>query len=495
VGIPQNDRHSNNLRSSLHSAIPSGILNGTGVFPPLADEGSPTIGFAAHFVYEGAFALKRILLFFLLTISLCFSHIAAQSQTYKVLYNFGSSPNDGLSPITNLVADSAGNLYGSANAGGIPGACYGGGCGTIFEISPDGYGGWSEKTLYYFCQGGSGFNCPDGGNPNSLAIDKAGNLFGTTTTGGNLVQNGVCNGCGVAFELSPPSQPGENWIYTLLYTFCKASDADCADGAVPEGPLTIDAAGNLYGTAFYGGNRLFDAGVAFALSSASGEWNERVIYDFCSVLVGVNCEDGEGPLWGMTFNAAGDLYGTTVAGGADKLTGGAVFKLTSSAKAWTEKVLVAFPIVRANNVLLSAQPGVVSFDPDGNFYTTLLYGGNFQSFYDGSGAVVRVTRSGQKSSFLFDGADGGNPAYGVIVDARRKAVFGVSGLDGFSHGNLFEISAGGKETVLYNFCQQSGCSDGDGPSGALYEDNLGNFYGVTQGGGANLDGVVFELTP
>jgi len=91
--------------------------------------------------------------------------------------------------------------------------------------------------------------------------------------------------------------------------------------------------------------------------------------------------------------------------------------------------------------------------------------------------------------------DGGNPAYGVIVDAKRRSVFGVSGLDGFVSGNLFEINADGKETVLYNFCQQSGCTDGDGPSGALYEDNLGNFYGVTQGGGTNQDGVVFEFTP
>ena len=448
--------------------------------------------------------MKQILLFFILTVSLFCSHVV-ESQTYKVLYNFGSAPNDGVAPITNLVADHAGNLYGSANAGGISGTCYGGGCGTVFELSPDGYGGWNEKTIYYFCAGGSGFNCPNGGNPNSLVIDKAGNLYGTTTTGGNLVQNGVCNGCGVAFELSPPSQSGGNWTYSVLYTFCKAGDANCVDGAVPEGPLTIDAAGNLYGTAFYGGNRLFDAGVAFELSSASGVWSERVIYDFCSVLAGVNCEDGEGPLWGVTFDAAGNLYGTTVAGGGAQLTGGSLFRLTppnligasftSRANSWTEKVLATFPIVRSNNDLLSAQPGVVSFDSAGDLYTTLLYGGNFQGFYDGSGAVVRLTRAGQKSSFLFNGADGGNPAYGVIVDAKRRSVFGVSGLDGFVSGNLFEINADGKETVLYNFCQQSGCMDGDGPSGALYEDNLGNFYGVTQGGGTNQDGVVFEFTP
>jgi uncharacterized repeat protein (TIGR03803 family) len=138
-------------------------------------------------------------------------------------------------PVSLLAADGAGNLYGTTEYGGSNTS------GTVFRFSPNGIGGWTYSQLYAFCQLR---NCADGQNPMSgpLVIDKAGNIFGTTTFGGNS-QN--CNGgsCGVVFELNPSGKE------TVIHNFTGA-----ADGGSPSYGLTTDSAGNLYGTAVAGGD-------------------------------------------------------------------------------------------------------------------------------------------------------------------------------------------------------------------------------------------------
>jgi uncharacterized repeat protein (TIGR03803 family) len=153
-----------------------------------------------------------------------------------VLHTFEGG--DGAHPDSVLLFDSKGNLYGMTQTGGTSGACQGG-CGTIFELLPQN-GNWSEKVLYNFC---SLDGCADGLYParGPLVMDAAGNLYGTTDSGGS--SHNCDGGCGVVFKLDTAGNE------TVLHSFTGA-----ADGASPYTGLTIDAAGNLYGTDLEGGD-------------------------------------------------------------------------------------------------------------------------------------------------------------------------------------------------------------------------------------------------
>jgi uncharacterized repeat protein (TIGR03803 family) len=130
--------------------------------------------------------------------------LASGQAREKVLYSFGTNPNDGNTPNGGLVFDGAGNLYGTAQFGGSQ--CHSE-CGIVFELSPSQNGSWTESILYNFC---SQLNCEDGQFPQAgLVFDDSGNLYGTTLTGGS-------HGSGVVFELSPPSAPGADWTETVL---------------------------------------------------------------------------------------------------------------------------------------------------------------------------------------------------------------------------------------------------------------------------------------
>ncbi len=208
--------------------------------------------------------------------------------TETVLYSFQNEASDGISPSAGLVFDTAGNLYGTTSLGGNPSACGSNGCGTVFELIPVAGGGWTEKIIYVFGQ-------TDGYEPEAgLIIDKAGNLYGTTLFGGTY-------GYGAAFELSP--EVGGNWNLTTLQSFNISGD----DGAYLYGGLLLDAKGNLYGTTFRGGAS--DEGTVFELSPAGfGTWKEKVLYSFSN--------SGYQPYAGVIADAAGNLYGTTYGGGS-----------------------------------------------------------------------------------------------------------------------------------------------------------------------------------
>ncbi len=218
--------------------------------------------------------------------------------TEKKLHNFGNG-TDGVFPLADLNLDVAGNLYGTTYGGG--GLCsYG--CGTVFELTPNGNGNWTEKVLHSFNDNGTDGDLPYAG----LIFDAAGNLYGTTVAGGSSY-------AGTVFELTPHGNG--NWTEKVLHSFSNVG----TDGASPFAGLIFDAAGNLYGTTTYGGNH---PGTVFELTpTGGGDWTEKVLHSFSNVGT-----DGAYPYGGLIFDAAGNLYGTTYLGGTYNY--GTVFEVT-----------------------------------------------------------------------------------------------------------------------------------------------------------------------
>jgi uncharacterized repeat protein (TIGR03803 family) len=189
----------------------------------------------------------------------------------------------------------------------------------------------------------------------------------------------------------------------------------------------------------------------------------------------------------VTFDKLGNLYGTTQQGGSDRhYSLGTVYRLSPGSQGWTETVLLTF----FSPYNLGGIPlGAVSFDASGRLYGTTSVGGVLKS-----GGVFRLS-TGKSQTFMFDGTDGALPHAGVLIDSKNGAIYGTTYGNNSTAGNIFKIDSKGKETVLYAFCQQSGCPDGGRPRGALIADEAGNLYGTTEYGGANDAGVVFEITP
>jgi uncharacterized repeat protein (TIGR03803 family) len=360
--------------------------------------------------------------------------------TEKVLHRFNFS--DGASPLASLIFDAAGNLYGTTANGGS-GTCIGGtGCGTVFQLTPGNDGKWTEKVLHRFSNNGEDGQSPSG----SLIFDASGNLYGTTYNGGTGGCTEFGPGCGTVFQLTPGANG--KWTEEVVHSFTGG------DGIWPWG-LILDASGNLYGAAYLGGSGSEGgAGTAFELMRrANGRWTVKVLYSFC---VAERCADGAGPVAGLTFDAAGNLYGATVQGGG--ISGspcgygcGTVFQLAPHANGkWKETVLHRF--------------------------------------------------RGEK--------DGWAPQTGPIFSAAGK-LYGTTGIGGsatcggaYGCGIVFQLTLGsdGKwtEKVLHSFTGKDG--DGDGPSGGLAFDPAGNLYGTTLTGGSSSNcfsigcGAVFKIT-
>ncbi|MGB8886031.1 MAG: choice-of-anchor tandem repeat GloVer-containing protein [Candidatus Korobacteraceae bacterium] len=264
--------------------------------------------------------------------------------TELVLHSFNDNGSDGSYPLAGLIMDAAGNLYGMTQQGGIH-SCGGKNCGTVFELSPRQGGGWTETVLHSFNNNGS-----DGANPQAgLTMDAAGNLYGTTYRGG-------IHSSGAVFELSP--REGGGWTETVLHSFGNGTD-----GATPDSGLIVDAAGNLYGTTYFGG--IHSDGTVFELSPREGGgWTETVLHSFG------NGTDGMNPYAGLTIDATGNLYGTTVAGGLHSY--GTAFELSPrQGGGWTETVLHSF-----GNGTDGINPyASLLLDANGNLYGTTIVGG------------------------------------------------------------------------------------------------------------------------
>jgi uncharacterized repeat protein (TIGR03803 family) len=413
------------------------------------------------------------------------SYLSAQVKG-SVLYSFGTNggTSDGSSPLGAVVFDSAGNIYGTTSDGGdyTSDLCPVG-CGTVFELSPKAGGGWSETTLHSFTDVEDGFLPLSG-----LVLDSQGNLYGTTH--GSGVSGCQAPECGTVFELTP-SLNG-TWSETILYSF----QGD-PDGQSPSNVI-FDAAGNLYGTTYDGG--VNNLGTVFELSPPllpGNNWTETILYNFCQVGGPSECLDGAYPYGGVILDSSGNLYGTTSIGGSGRIWGLVYELLPSSAGLWMENVLHTF-----FNATNGGEPlAGLTFDSTGNLYGTLYSGGLsgdhcIQEIYPpyevACGGAFRLTpKEGggwATSTFLFKGNNGGNPDTALVLDG--SSVYGTTYRGGNGYGTVFKIT-GDTENVLYSFCPKSSCAGGSLPGPVTF--NAGQLYGVAAAGGAFNQGVVFSI--
>jgi uncharacterized repeat protein (TIGR03803 family) len=407
----------------------------------------------------------------------------AAAQTETVLYGFNNSGVGGDYPAG--VVYNAGNLYGTTVYGGS-GSCFqlDGGCGTVFELSPNGSGGWTKRTLHNFSKTGRDGFFPTAG----LIFDKAGNLYGMTEQGGS-------HHYGTVYELTPHANG--NWTETILHNF----NYNGTDGIFPKGGLVFDGAGNLYGMTFEGGTVtcspfFLGCGTVFELSpGAEGKaWTETILHNFSN-----NGTDGYVPCCGsLVLDGAGNVYGIT--GGGGTYDYGMAFELMpAGGGSWTETVLHSFGGTGDG----SFPQGGLTLGGSGNLYGTTEDGGAY-----GGGTVFELTPAGggnwtetiiHSFTHTSGGPDGFSPSSDVIFDSAGN-LYGTTGAGGiYGLGLVFELSpaAGGSwtEAFLHNFQQTIPGTDGYTPGPMLVFDSSGNLYGTTVYGGANLGGTVFELTP
>ena len=390
----------------------------------------------------------------------------AQVSCLTLLYSFGGG-SDGASPVGGLVMDGSGNLYGTAQSGGL--SKYG----TAFELEPTGNGSYTESVLYSFT-GGS-----DGGNPvGGMIRDSSGNLYGTTRSGGG-------SNVGTVFELVPNGSGG--YTESVLHAFTGSSD-----GADPVGRLLMDSGGNLYGTTEFGGSN--NTGTVFKLAPSGGGYTESILYSFAGG------SDGANPVTGLTMGNTGNLYGTTAYGGSSGSINsyGSVFELASNGSGgYTESVLYRF-----TGGSDGANPfGGLIMDGAGNLYGTTEYGGGSQN----DGDVFKLAPNGSggyTESVLYSfsgGSDGANSLATLILDTAGN-LYGTTQFGGGSNnsGTVFMLSPNGSggyaESVLYSF---TGGSDGLLPTAGLIMDNTGDIYGTAayNGSGGLGYGTVFEIYP
>jgi uncharacterized repeat protein (TIGR03803 family) len=399
-------------------------------------------------------------------------------KTESVLYNFTGMP-DGQNPSSRLTLNN-GNLYGTTFFGG-EGACTGAdangnitvvGCGTVFELSPNGSGGWTESILYSFCP--SYPSCVDGANPvfSYLLFDSEGNMYGTAYNGGT-------NGDGVVFELKPAG--GGTWTESVLYSF-----ANSPDGANPINGLIMDSKGNLYGSTFAGGSAGGN-GTVFEMSPTFGGWTESPLYPVPSNGSGLAINPVNGYIYGTTygtvyalvptqaggyllktvytfssgtepistpaFDTAGNIYGTTAAGG--KYNSGVIYKLTQSGNTVSAKVIADFGdeqlsppeynhmgqgILYFGAFPPQAPPAVsaVILDSSNNLYVTAPNGGIKNA---DAGVILKFTDSNgtytPSAIWNFDGEDGAENGQGLIMDSS-----------GYLYGTTVEGGSSGNGTVF-----------------------------------------------
>jgi uncharacterized repeat protein (TIGR03803 family) len=343
-----------------------------------------------------------------------------------VLHSFAAAPG-GIDPYAGVIRDSAGNLYGTTLAGG------GAGFGAVYKLDPSG-----ETVLYNFTGGA------DGGGPFAGVIqDAAGNLYGTTLSGGTA-------NWGVVYKLDPTGHE------TVLHSFTGG-----ADGNQPYGGVILDSAGNLYGTTEVGGAGY---GVVYKLDPSG---NETVLYSFSGGA------DGAYPVSGVIRDPAGNLYGTASTAGY-----GVVYKLDPSGH---ETVLHSFTGGADGRF-----PNGVIRDSAGNLYGTTPEGGTA-----GYGVVYKLDPAGNETVLhTFSGRSDGAYPNGVVRDSAGN-LYGTTQAGGtVGWGVVYKLDPSGNETVLYSF---SGGADGRYPNGVMRDATTGYLYGTTVLGGKQNTGMVFAV--
>ncbi len=370
---------------------------------------------------------------------LCLLHAPAHAQTETILHNFGYFPQ-GASPCGTVLRDSAGDLYGTTVLGGTTNN------GVVFKRSASG-----TYTVLYSFQGQ-----PDGAAPNAgVTEDAAGNLYGTTYAGG-------AHNAGTIYKLTPGG------VETVLYSFTGGSD-----GANIYGGATVDAAGNLYGTAEAGGS--LNYGTVWKLSAA-GQF--AVLHAFAGGLAG----DGANPDAGVTLDSQGNLYGTTSMGGAT-VNLGTVFKVSPEG---------AYTLLHNFTKVPQTYPeSGLAIDAAGNLYGAV------------EGAVYEVSATGVYTQFSLPpnayGTIGGTVALGGT--GNLYLVTGGAENETPKYGGVFQVNlSSGTATDLYNFpgppdegapMPGGACAQGFGAAPGVVLDAMGNLYGSSQLLG--LGGGIFEI--
>jgi uncharacterized repeat protein (TIGR03803 family) len=319
------------------------------------------------------------------------------------------------------------------------------------------------------------FDQTNGEFPGGLTQGTDGNLYGATTRGG-------ANLNGTAFVMTPSG------TLTPFYNFCSVKNQSlCVDGSFVNEPLIQGANGNFYTTSLFAGE--YDTGSVFEVSS-SGTF--KLLYSFCS---SGGCPNGEYPGAALTLGADGNFYGTTSGGGTHSMggDGGTIFKITPAGDL---TFLYNFCAQTSGDICLdgmSPEAALLQAN-DGYLYGTTDFGGA-----NNKGTLFRITRTGTFTSLhtlagipnaLIQGSDGS--FYGTTSDGGAN-----------KDGSVFKIAPEGQISILYNFCSQTNCVDGQDPS-ALIQGTDGNFYGTTLVGGANSNanicgnlgcGTLFQITP
>ena len=445
----------------------------------------------------------------------------------KVVHAFrlcdpGTCPS-GSGPYGNLASDSAGNLYGTTAEGGAHAA------GTVFQLSPDGNGGYTYQTIYNFC---SEDLCADGSTPHgTLVVDAAGNLYGTTLGGGEEEGGG-----GIVFRLE---RTAGGWELINIHNFCGADshtpEEDCMGGATAAGGLTYagaatgapyDGVSALYGASMEGGEG--EAGIIFQLTPRkeqtrakdSEEWRVKELYVFCapdgavprksSVSKGPeedgNCDDGKSPSGNIIVDGKGNLYGTTFFGGEDANVadgGGVVFQLTRNrlTKSWEETVLHKF-CSEANCRDGRSPAGGLLIDAAGNLFGAAQSGGKGCGARNKCGVVFMISPNGEQSvsrvlhdfCTAADCADGAEPEGNLAMDANGN-LYGATSLGGTGRGGVvYRLQPDGKLKVLQSFCADGTCAVGRYPNGVIL-DGTGNLFGVATMDGKKGGGTVFRISP
>jgi uncharacterized repeat protein (TIGR03803 family) len=445
--------------------------------------------------------LRKIMLPPAFALMLCSAPAIARADTLHppltILYSFQNGI-DSSQPLSSLIADKAGNLYGTtAGLGGLP--CPEP-CGNVFELSPPAVKGraWKFSVLYDFTGG------KDGGIPHGNVIfGPDGDLYGTGVRGGKFAHAAAG---GVVFQLAPPTGPNGHWTERVIHSFGGGLDGDA-----PQGGLAFDGNGNIYGTTALGG--FYGGGVVFEVSPPAqrgGAWTEKSLHSFGSGL------DGFFSLAGVAVDADGNLFGTTEYGGDYNSycqSGcGTVYELSPAAhRTWTYSIIQAF-----NGRTDGATPrDPLIFDASGNLFGTVLEGqGDPNAGYGGD--AFELIRPAKKSRswtenviYLFPQYpfDAGYSSAGLVFD-RAGNLYGTSQNGGpFYQGTAFKLvhprMSGGvwTDTILHNFNKTNG-----GPTypfNALVFGVGGALYGMTPYGGSGSCtfgrikgcGTIFQVEP
>jgi uncharacterized repeat protein (TIGR03803 family) len=383
---------------------------------------------------------------------------AAAASSTKVIYSFAGG-NDGEYLDTDLVMDSAGNIYGTTVQGGK----FGGG--TVFELSPSGTG-WTHTVLYSFTGG------TDGAEPyKGVTLDSHGNLYGSAVAGGS----GSCDGgCGVVYKLT---NSGGTWTQTVIHSFTGGSD-----GAGPGNGLTFDPHGNLYGMTPTGG--AFGFGTIYQLKpQTNGTWKFNVIHAFTGGADGSSASAGR-----LILDHAGNLYGVATVGGANGF--GVAFELTHSQTGWTLLPLYAF-----QDQPDGALPyGGLIFDKAGNLYGTTYYAG-----VNDVGTAYKLTHANgawtETVLYSFKGGTDGSSPISPLVSDKAGNLYGTTS-DGGANcacGVIFKLAHGAwTESVPYRF---TGAPNAGFAYNGMVPDSNGSFYGATVHGGPTNDGTIYQFTP